>query len=243
MELSPSVDIPVTVNTVWTGPAGFMTTNTAQPVMGSTTTYISTAIVNSLGRDQSGDYTCTATVSSMSSNTANSTVLSSSNTSRVTVGKDKYSCGVFHNHASIILHAYHGITPGVYLSLKGNVYPNNSNITVNEIGAAGMTLNEGLQCVTDRRPCCSTPPNRAGEWYFPGDGGVVPTLLGATTFYRNRGDDGTVNLNRYKNATDQMIPTGRYCCVVPDATGVLQWTCAIIGELINPRRMRERGLQ
>ena len=64
VELSPSVDVPVTVNTVWTGPAGFMTTNTAQPVMGNTTTYISTAIVNSLGRNQSGDYTCTATVSS-----------------------------------------------------------------------------------------------------------------------------------------------------------------------------------
>ena len=68
VELSPSVDVPVTVNTVWTGPAGFMTTNTAQPVMGSTTTYISTAIVNSLGRDKSGDYTCTATVNATSSN-------------------------------------------------------------------------------------------------------------------------------------------------------------------------------
>ena len=62
VELSPAVDVPVTVNTVWTGPDGFMTTNTAQPVMGSTTTYTSTAMVSSFGRDQSGDYTCTATV-------------------------------------------------------------------------------------------------------------------------------------------------------------------------------------
>ena len=83
VELSPSVDVPVTVNIVWTGPAGFMTTNTAQPVMGSTTTYISTAIVNSLGRDQSGDYTCTATVSSMSSN-----VMATSSI-RVIIGKHK----------------------------------------------------------------------------------------------------------------------------------------------------------
>ena len=67
VELSPAVDVPVTVNTVWTGPDGFMTTNTAQPVMGSTTTYTSTAMVNSFGRDQSGVYTCTATVNSTSS--------------------------------------------------------------------------------------------------------------------------------------------------------------------------------
>ena len=64
VELSPAVDVPVTVNTVWTGPDEFMTANTAQPVMGSTTTYTSTAMVSSFGRDQSGNYTCTATVSS-----------------------------------------------------------------------------------------------------------------------------------------------------------------------------------
>ena len=73
MELSPSVDVPVTVTTVWTGPDGFMTTNTAQPVMGSTTTYISREIVNLLG-----DYTCTATLSSnISSFLINETRLSS----------------------------------------------------------------------------------------------------------------------------------------------------------------------
>ena len=64
VELSPAVDVPVTVNTVWTGPAGFSTTNTAQAMAGNTTTYTSTAIVSSFGRAQSGNYTCTATVSS-----------------------------------------------------------------------------------------------------------------------------------------------------------------------------------
>ena len=65
--MSPAMDVPVTVNTVWTGPDRFMVTNTAQPVMGSTTTYTSTAMVTSFGRDQSGVYTCTANVSSTSS--------------------------------------------------------------------------------------------------------------------------------------------------------------------------------
>ena len=67
VELDPVVDVPVTVTTVWTGPAGFMTTTTAQPVMGSTTTYTSIAMVNSFGRDKFGNYECTATVSSTSS--------------------------------------------------------------------------------------------------------------------------------------------------------------------------------
>ena len=43
VELSPVVDVPVTVNTVWTGPAGFMIENTAQRVNESNTRYISTA--------------------------------------------------------------------------------------------------------------------------------------------------------------------------------------------------------
>ena len=63
VNFSTVVNIELDVNTVWTGPAGFMTTNTAQPVMGSTTTYTSTAMVSSFRRDKSGDYICAATVS------------------------------------------------------------------------------------------------------------------------------------------------------------------------------------
>ena len=89
VELSSTVDVPVTVNTAWTGPAGFITTNTAQPVMGSITTYTSTAMVSSFGRDQSGNYICAVT--------ANSTSIyitghgSKSRTARVTVGKSLWS--------------------------------------------------------------------------------------------------------------------------------------------------------
>ena len=85
VELSPAVDVPVTVNTEWTGPYWFRTTNTAQPVIGSTTTYTSTAMVSSFGRDQSGDYTCTATVSSTSSLLTSSG--SHSGTTNVIVGE------------------------------------------------------------------------------------------------------------------------------------------------------------
>ena len=84
VELSPAMVVPVTVNTVWTGPAGFSTTNTAQPVMGSTTIYTSAAVVRSFERDQSGNYTCTATVSSVSSVLSPS---SQSETVLITTGK------------------------------------------------------------------------------------------------------------------------------------------------------------
>lgn len=84
VELSTLVDVSVIVTTVWTGPAGFRYTNTAQPAMGSTSTYISTATVSSFGRDESGIYTCVATVSSVSSFLRESIT---STSTRVTVGK------------------------------------------------------------------------------------------------------------------------------------------------------------
>ena len=108
-------------------------------------------------------------------------------------------------------------------------YPNNSFIFIIDIGQTNDTSTSGLQCITDRKPCCKSDPNRQGEWFFP-DGGLVPRhgAINVTTFYRTRGDDGTVNLNRVND--DVLMPTGKFCCVVPDATGISQRTCAIICE-------------
>ena len=58
------MDVPVTLSTVWTGPAGFMTTTIAQPVMGSTTNYTSAVVVASIGSNQSGTTVTDGTVSS-----------------------------------------------------------------------------------------------------------------------------------------------------------------------------------
>ena len=83
VELSSMVDIPVTVVIEWTGPAGFMTIDTAQPV---SVGYTSMAIISPFGRNNSGIYTCRVTVSSASLNTfVRESVTSSS--ARVTVGK------------------------------------------------------------------------------------------------------------------------------------------------------------
>ena len=77
-------------------------------------------------------------------------------------------------------------------------------------------------------PCCQGT-NANGEWYFPNDYGQIPIMSTATSFYRNREDSGEVNLFRLNS--DVMEPTGEFCCVVPDATGLVQTVCANIGEL------------
>ena len=73
VEISQLVDVPVTVTTVWTEPAGIMTTKIAQLIIGSATTYVSTIIINSFGREQAGVYNCITTVSSTSLFLNNST--------------------------------------------------------------------------------------------------------------------------------------------------------------------------
>ena len=63
VELSPAVDVPVTVNTVLSTDEGFSNTRTAQPVMGSSTNYAATSIISPFTRNNSGVYTCAATAS------------------------------------------------------------------------------------------------------------------------------------------------------------------------------------
>ena len=79
------VNIPVTVMTEWTGPAGFAVNITAQPIEGSTMNYTSTAVVDSLGRNESGVYTCMATIITTSPFLRDSA--SNNGTARITVGK------------------------------------------------------------------------------------------------------------------------------------------------------------
>ena len=223
MELSSAVDVPVTVSTVWSGPS--VITPVTNSVMESLTRYTSTAMVSSFGREQSGVYTCRASINSM----PQAFLVGSSSrtgTARVTVGEVL----IINLHVKNLIYiSTCNSSTGVYLSLEGVVYANNSLISITEIGKT--TSSNSLQCVTDRRPCCATQPNRAGEWFFP-DGMRVQFVSGATTFYRDRGDDGTVNLNRVNAGI--MSPTGLFCCVVPDAIGDMQRVCADISELHVP---------
>ena len=94
VELNSVIDVPVTVNTVWSGPAGFTTEDSGlvQPVVGNTATFTSTATVRSFGRNQSGDYMCTGTVISSPSNLFLMDSMSQSGTTTVTVGETLVHC-------------------------------------------------------------------------------------------------------------------------------------------------------
>lgn len=96
-----------------------------------------------------------------------------------------------------------------------------------------------LQCITDRRPCCKR--DRIGQWYFPSRK-LIP-ILGqganrAKTFYRNRGDDGTINLNRVDDSVHS--PIGRFCCEVSDRNNVNHTLCVnVIGKLTLACKIHE----
>ena len=79
-------------------------------------------------------------------------------------------------------------------------------------------------------PCCRGA-NANGEWLFPDDRSQVPLMSVTTSFFRNSGDSGEVNLFRLNS--DVMEPTGEFCCLVLDATALEQTVCANIGELHN----------
>ena len=209
------MDVPVTVNTKWTLPDGFETTNAAQPVMGSSTNYTSTFMISSFGRSDSGIYICAATVS-LPSNTYISGSSMETHLIRVTIGKIKVFQSI-HLHVSF---------SGVYLALRGVHITNNSNINIRNIGQSSDNPNGALQCITDNRRCCIGNP-RLGEWYQP-NGALVQGTTSTTAFYRTRGDNGDVSLKR---PSDVKSPTGQFCCEVPDATNTNQTLCVNIGML------------
>ena len=62
VELSPAVDVPVTVNTEWTGPDGSTPTSGAPPVMRSFTHYTSDLKLNYVESADSGNYNCTVSI-------------------------------------------------------------------------------------------------------------------------------------------------------------------------------------
>ena len=108
--------------------------------------------------------------------------------------------------------------------LERNIISNNSQLNLRNIG---LSPNSSLQCIIDRNSCCFSQDPRVGEWYLP-SGELVQGTVSTTEFYRNRGDDGSVFLNRPSEITS---PTGQFCCKITDTNNMNQTLCVIIGEL------------
>ena len=103
--------------------------------------------------------------------------------------------------------------PSVYFQLNNKLYPNNSVISLSDVGEN----EQALMCKTDLSICCASPPNRFGEFYYP-SGDIVLVKKAGHDFYRDRGAQ-EVRLNRREGVTS---PSGKFRCAVPDASGTIQ---------------------
>jgi hypothetical protein len=102
---------------------------------------------------------------------------------------------------------------GVHIHLNGETIEGNESVSITDVGENDAAV----LCMTDKEECCIYPPGRAGEWYYPSNE-VVGHMGTVGDFYRNRGR-GVVRLNRRNNA---MMPTGSFCCEIPDRDNVTQ---------------------
>ena len=120
-------------------------------------------------------------------------------------------------------------SPGIWLSLSSNgqIYPNNSVIRLSELYPETTDDSHSLICVTDKRPCCSSP-NVIGEWYYP-NRTAVPTLGAGYTFYTSRGDDGTVHLYA-RNGTMSPTNVSQFCCELPNTNNLIHTICVYLSE-------------
>ena len=107
----------------------------------------------------------------------------------------------------------------VHLIFQGVSYPNNSVLSLNDIGE--FSTGSAILCTTNRSPCCVGQ----GKWYYP-DGSVVPNNAAGEDFYRGRGDDHSIRLSRRNNAQS---PTGSFCCELPDNRNVPHRLCVTLG--------------
>ena len=100
--------------------------------------------------------------------------------------------------------------------LNGQLYPNNSVVTLTDIG--DIFNGPALFCLTPSTECCSATetPNEATatrEWYLP-DGTVLPAI---TSFSREQVSSA---VSLYRNGAAS--PTGVFRCDVPDASETSQ---------------------
>lgn len=102
--------------------------------------------------------------------------------------------------------------------LGERVIASEGSISLTDLGEGE---NRALLCVTDNRDCCNNATGTQGRWNFPNDSAISSTRAAGGDLYISRGE-GVVRLNRRNNAT---IPTGRYCCEVPNFSSIMTTTC------------------
>lgn len=130
---------------------------------------------------------------------------------------------------------------GIYLSLRGVRYTNNSLIPITEVGTEpNNPTNEAVQCITDLRPCCRQSGSGLhqqnlmlmGQWYYPNKTLVPDNVGNDSAIFQTRGlNDGTISL--FRASAEIISPTGSYCCEIPDTTRTNRTVCIVTGEILH----------
>ena len=102
---------------------------------------------------------------------------------------------------------------GVWFSLGGTTYQNNSLVSLEDIGEGDAAL----YCLTNQPACCRPPHtvSATGNWYFPNTN-RVPSSGDQWDLHRTRGDM-VVSLHRRSGGED-----GVYRCEIPGELKVTQ---------------------
>ena len=184
MELSPSVaesDLSVLMVDAQLSRDGTPLTLTGPTVAGIPLTY--TIQLDSFGRNDSGNYTCTASVRPQPPSIFLTTSSVLHNTARVTAGIYSYTELLL----KCVVYTVTVYNAGVYLSLRGRSYGDNSYILITDIGEGD---DGALLCFTDLVQCCRDDDTSSGmalgEWFFPAWSAVLLDAAGGD-FYRSRG--------------------------------------------------------
>ena len=191
----------------------------------SRTTFIYTAQLNSFGRNDSGNYTCTATVRPQPALTFLTGVGRTFNTAKITTGI--YIVTGCYNQCWIKIFTMHAL--GVYFSIQSREVSNNSYLLITDIGEGDCGA---LFCFTDNTLCCSDTRTGLGQWFYP-NGSLIGTKSDGQNFYVDRGPS-VIRLNRRNNATSI---SGQFCCKVPDAASVSISVCVnVVGKTMCKQR-------
>ena len=120
------------------------------------------------------------------------------------------------------LFSFSGAGEGVWFSLNGTSYQNNSLVNLEEIGEG----DDALLCLTELTACCQPPytgrnTSVIGNWLFPNGIRVLNESINSTSnlqldFYRTRGQM-VVSLHRRTGGV-----TGIYRCEIPNKMNVTQ---------------------
>ena len=104
---------------------------------------------------------------------------------------------------------------GVWFSLNGTTYQNNSCVPLEDIDEG----DDALLCMTNLTACCrrelTGTGSSLGNWFFP-NVSKVANAAGQWNFYRTRGHM-VVRLNRRRGGVE-----GIYRCEIPDSMSVTQ---------------------